>query len=61
MERIHHADAIFQNSRFLFNQSIRRQAAIAFSDAHRAAGWKKAQANFLRRLDRIFQPHTVGV
>ena len=61
MKGVDHADAVFQNGRLTFHQRIGRQAAIAFADAHRAAGGVKAQPKFGGGVDRILQPHAVGV
>ena len=61
MEGVDDADAILQNSVFVFNQRIGWQAACTFPDAHRTACGVKAQADLGRGVDRILQPRPVGI
>ena len=61
MEGIDYADAVLQDRRFAFDQRIRRQAAIAFTNAHRTAGGVKTQADVLSGSNCIVQPRTIGV
>ena len=61
VECVDHADAIIEDRRLFFYQRIGGQTAIALSDAHRAAGRVKTQANLGGGSDRIIQPRPVGV
>ena len=61
MESIDHADAVFQDRRFLLDQVIGWQAAIAFANAHRAARGVKAQSDLLRGGNRVIEPRAAGI
>ena len=60
MKLIYDANTIVYNTIFILNQSVRRQASGAFSDAHRAARGMKPQSDLGRRVDRVLKPRPVG-
>ena len=57
---IHHTDHVVEDVRFALHQAVGRQAAVAFADAHGAAGGVKAQPHLGGGMDGVVQPPTVG-
>ena len=58
--RIDHADHVFQNGRFKFHQTIRRQATVTFANAHSPPRGMKAQAHFGCGSDGVIQARPIG-
>ena len=56
MESIDHANAVFEDGSFVFNQCVRRQATVAFANAHRAAGRMETHPDITGRGNRVIQP-----
>ena len=61
VEGVDHPDAVLQDIGLALHQAVGRQAAGAFADAHCAARRMEAQAYRGGGLDRVFQPHAVGI
>ncbi|MNY31296.1 hypothetical protein D3C86_1654540 [compost metagenome] len=58
---LHQPLAVAQDGGLRLHYHVRRQAALAAPDAHRAARRVKAHAHLLRRLNRIIQPRAVRI
>ena len=61
MKPIHHPDAILKDVCLALHQAVRRQAPIAFADAHRTSRWMKPQAQLRRPVDGVVQPGSIGI
>ncbi len=60
MERLDKPGRVAQNLGFRFHQGVRREAALAFPDAHRATRRMKPHSDLRRAFDAVVQTRAIG-